>query len=214
MEFLFSDGNYPFAVALVLMLIIAVLEGVLVVIGLGLSQFIDGLLPDVDLSVDGEVPNMGLSRFLAWLRIGQVPVLIILVMLLMFFGLSGVVMQSLFMSAFGFMLPAIVAVVPALAVALPLTRLLTGLLGKVLLKDETEAVSSASFIGQVATITLGEARQGSPAEARFRDQFGTTHYLMVEPDTDEIYRAGDSVLLVQQKGAVYQCIRPDNQHLQ
>jgi hypothetical protein len=143
-----------------------------------------------------------------------VPVLIILVMLLMFFGLSGVVLQSLFMSAFGFMLPAIVAVVPALAVALPLTRLLTGLLGKVLLKDETEAVSSASFIGQVATITLGEARQGSPAEARFRDQFGTTHYLMVEPDADEIYRAGDSVLLVQQKGAVYQCIRPDNQHLQ
>jgi len=214
MEFLFSDGNYPFAVALVLMLIIAVLEGVLVVIGLGLSQFIDGLLPDVDLSVDGEVPNMGLSRFLAWLRIGQVPVLIILVMLLMFFGLSGVVLQSLFMSAFGFMMPAIVAVVPALAVALPLTRLLTGLLGKVLLKDETEAVSSASFIGQVATITLGEARQGSPAEARFRDQFGTTHYLMVEPDGDAIYRAGDSVLLVQQKGAVYLCIRPDNQHLQ
>lgn len=214
MEFLFSDGNYPFAVALVLMLIIAVLEGVLVVIGLGLSQLIDGLLPDVDLSADGEVPNMGLSRFLAWLRIGQVPVLIILVLLLMFFGLSGVLLQSLLMSAFGFMLPAIVAVIPALAVALPLTRLLTGLLGKVLLKDETEAVSSASFIGQVATITLGEARQGSPAEARFRDQFGTTHYLMVEPDGDETYRAGDSVLLVQQKGAVYLCIRPDNQHLQ
>ncbi|MCD8522799.1 MAG: YqiJ family protein [Saccharospirillaceae bacterium] len=214
MEFLFSDGNYPFAVALVLMLIIAVLEGVLVVIGLGLSQFIDGLLPDVDLSADGEVPNMGLSRFLAWLRIGQVPVLIILVLLLMFFGLSGVLLQSLLMSAFGFMLPALVAVVPALAIALPLTRLLTGLLGKVLLKDETEAVSSASFIGQVATITLGEARQGSPAEARFRDHFGTTHYLMVEPDTDEIYRAGENVLLVQQRGAVYQCIRPDNKHLQ
>ena len=214
MEFLFSDGNYPFAVALVLMLIIAVLEGVLVVIGLGLSQLIDGLLPDVDLSADGEVPNMGLSRFLAWLRIGQVPVLIILVLLLMFFGLSGVVLQSLLMSAFGFMLPAIIAAIPALVVALPLTRLLTGLLGKVLLKDETEALSSASFIGQVATITLGEARQGSPAEARFRDQFGTTHYLMVEPDDGETYQAGDNVLLVQQRGAVYQCIRSDNKHLQ
>jgi hypothetical protein len=66
----------------------------------------------------------------------------------------------------------------------------------------------------VATITLGEARQGSPAEARFRDQFGTTHYLMVEPDDGETYQAGDNVLLVQQRGAVYQCIRSDNKHLQ
>ncbi len=99
MEFLFFDGNYPFAVALVFMLIIALLEGVLVVISLGLSQFIDGLLPDIDLSTDGEVPNIGLSRFLAWLRVGQVPVLIILVLL--FFGFSGVVLQSLFLSAAG-----------------------------------------------------------------------------------------------------------------
>ncbi|GGC06974.1 hypothetical protein GCM10011352_36550 [Marinobacterium zhoushanense] len=214
MAFLFADANYPFAVALVLMLIIAVLEGALVVIGLGLSQFVDALLPEVDLSIDGDAPNLGLSRFLAWLRIGQVPVLIILVLLLMLFGLSGVALQSLMQSTLGFTLPAIVAAVPALAVALPLTRLLAGTLGKVLLKDETEAVSSASFIGQIATITLGEAREGSPAEARLRDRFGTTHYMMVEPDDGESYGAGESVLLVQKQGAVYRCIRSDNQHLQ
>lgn len=214
MTFLFADGNYPFAVALVLMLFIAVLEGVLVLIGLGLSQFIDAMLPSIDLSAEGEVPNVGLSRFLAWLRIGQVPVLIILVLLLLLFGLGGVAIQSLMLSTLGFMLPSLVAAIPALIVALVLTRLLTGILSKVLLKDETEAISSASFIGQVAMITLGEAREGSPAEARLRDRFGTTHYMMVEPDNGEFYRAGDNVLLVQKRGAVYRCIRSDNQHLQ
>lgn len=213
MTFLFSDGNYPFALALTLMLIIAVLEGVLTVIGAGLSQILDNLLPDVDLDVDADMPNGGLSRFLAWLRVGQVPVLILLIIFLTVFGISGIVLQSLLLNSIGFMLPSLLAAIPAAALALPGTRACAGLLGKWVMKDETEAISSTDFIGQVVTITLGEARSGSPAEARFRDRFGTTHYLMVEPDNDEVFHQGEQMLLVTQSGATYRGIRPQNNNL-
>ena len=213
MTFLFSDGNYPFALALTLMLIIAVLEGVLTLIGAGLSQMLDNLLPSVDLSVDTDMPAPGISRFLAWLRVGQVPVLILLIVFLTLFGVSGVVLQSLLQNILGFTLPSVLAVIPAMAIALPGTRASAGLMGKWVIKDETEAISSADFIGQVVVITLGESRSGSPAEARFRDRFGTTHYLMVEPDNDEAFKQGEHMLLVAQSGAVYRGIRPANSNL-
>ena len=212
MSFFFAPQNMPFAVALLVMLFIAVLEGVLVVIGAGLSQFIDNLLPDIDIDADVDAPN-GVSRLLAWLRVGEVPVLILLIIFLTVFGLTGLTVQYLLSSSTGWLLPAVVASVPALVAALPGTRLAGGMLGKVLLKDETEAIGSTDFIGQVVTITLGSSKQGSAAEARFRDRFGTTHYLMVEPDSDEVFAQGEQMLLVRRQGSVFFGIRAENAHL-
>lgn len=206
MTFLFSDGNFPFAVALFLMFFIALLEGVLVVIGIGLSQFLDSLLPDLDINIDGELPSTNLSQFLAWLRIGQVPSIVILVIFLLFFGLSGIILQSLSQSILTMVMPAALAIFPALFIALPLTHFLNKILVNSLFKDETAAISSADFIGQIVTITLGTARKNHPAEARFQDQFGTTHYLMVEPDDERHFHQGERVMLTQKNGAVYQAI--------
>jgi len=101
-----------------------------------------------------------------------------------------------------------------LFLALPVIRVLGGLLGKIIIRDETEVVSRNSFVGRVATITLGEAKQGSPAEAKFRDEHGTTHYVMVEPDhTNETFVSGESVLLVSDSGSVMKAIKPNNLHL-
>ena len=57
MDFLFAPQNLPFAVAIGVMLGIAVLEGVLTVIGLGFSSLLDNLLPDglADLDLDADV---------------------------------------------------------------------------------------------------------------------------------------------------------------
>lgn len=212
MSFFFAPQNMPFAVALLVMLFIAVLEGALVVIGAGLSQFIDSLLPDIDIDADVDAPN-GVSRLLAWLRVGEVPVLILLVIFLTVFGLTGLTVQYLLSSTTGWLLPSLVAAVPAMIAALPGTRFAGGLLGKVLLKDETEAIGTTDFIGQVVTITLGSSKQGSAAEARFRDRFGTTHYLMVEPDSDEVFAQGEQMLLVRRQGSVFFGIRAGNAHL-
>jgi hypothetical protein len=75
-------------------------------------------------------------------------------------------------------------------------------------KDETEAVAETSFIGRIAVITLGNASPGNPAEAKLRDKFGQTHYVMVEPDeSDERFENGTQVVLVNQQGAIFKAIR-------
>lgn len=214
MTFLLSDGNYLFTGALMLMLVLALLEGALSVLGAGMSQVIDGILPDVNIGVDGELPDGGISRLLSWIRVGRVPFIMLLVIFLTAFGLAGLAMQSLLAHLVNWLLPAWLAWLPVMFVALPVTRFGAGLLSRCLLKDETQAISGQDFIGHVAQITVGEARRGSPAEARFRDQYGTTHYLMVEPDSDETFVQGDSLLLVSQQGSSYLGIRPANSHLQ
>jgi Inner membrane protein YqiJ, OB-fold len=54
-----------------------------------------------------------------------------------------------------------------------------------------------SLVGRVGTIVIGTASAGKPAEARIRDEFGATHYVMVEPEEpDQTFVSGASVLLV------------------
>ena len=48
LQFLFADHNSPFAVAMVITLIIAAIELVSVLVGLGLSDLVDSMLPDLD----------------------------------------------------------------------------------------------------------------------------------------------------------------------
>lgn len=210
LEFLAAEGNMPFSVSLLVMLIIAVLEGVTTLLGAGLSDLLETVVPGIEVDVDGpDLEGTGtLSRLLGWLRIGQVPALMLLVIFLTAFGLIGLSMQSLLMQSVGIMLPAAVAWLPAILAAIPMVRVLGGGLALVMPKDETDAVSEQTFIGRIAVITLGIARQGSPAEAKLKDQHGQTHYLMVEPDlADETFPHGTAVILVRQQGAHFTAIR-------
>ncbi len=215
MSFFLEDGNVVFSTAIVLMLFIAIMEGVLMLVGFGISQVFDSLLPDMELNADipdGYQAN-GLSRLLGWIRFGQVPALVILILFLTTFGFLGISLQLMADTLIGTTLPPWLAVIPAVLLTLPLVRLFTGLLQNIALKDETEAISSSTFVGNIAIITLGIAEQGSPAEARFTDKFGTTHYTMVEPDDNQVYSQGEKVLLVEQVGSIFKVIKSQNQHL-
>jgi len=212
-DFLTASQNTPFTVALAVMFGIAILEGVTALFGMALSGMLDALLPDLDIDLDAELsgpeyqsPN-ALSRLLGWLRVGQVPVLMLLVILLTGFGLIGLGIQSALQHSIGVLLPGIVASVPAAVLALPVVRVFGGLLEKVMPKDETDAVSEESLVGLIATVTLGRASAGQPAEAKVRDPRGTTHYVMVEPDDASVqFEAGSQVLLVSRSGATYAAI--------
>jgi len=217
-ELIAAPPNLPFSVALALMLAIALLEGVGTLFGLGLSSFIDSLLPEIDVDFDADFDAdgapMALSRLLGWLRFGQIPALIWLVVFLTCFGLIGLLLQALVVESFGSLMPGLLASSVAAAASLPAVRIFGGGLAKILPKDETDAVSDTTFIGRVAVITLGTARQGSPAEARLQDQFGQAHYVMVEPDlADESFSQGDQVLLVKKAGAVFRVIRNSSANL-
>jgi len=127
------------------------------------------------------------------------------------FGLSGVILQKFLLVTFVFMLPASLASIPALVAAIPTVRVLGGALNMILPKDETSAVSADTFIGRVATITLGKSSKGSAAEGKLKDSFGQHHYIMIEPDNDgDVFDQGSQVLLVRQDGTKFYAIENDN----
>ncbi len=174
LELLTATQNYAFTVALGLMLVIAITEGVASMIGAGLSEFLDSLLPDLDVDVDleigaTEVGSSAFTRLLGWLHVGRVPMLMLLIVFLTAFGLIGLVMQAFVHGVIGFYLPGLIAVIPAMFLAVPMVRVLGGAMAYIMPSDETEAVSEQSFIGRIAVITLGAATLGSPAEAKLTD---------------------------------------------
>ncbi|AQQ66290.1 hypothetical protein Mag101_00460 [Microbulbifer agarilyticus] len=215
MGFFLQDGNQLFTGALVLMLMIAVLEGAMLLIGVGISDMLDNLLPDMDVDLDAPDTEAGgvLTKVLGWLRFGEVPALILLVAFLVSFGVTGLLIQMFSESLLGLLIPGWLLTIPVFLLALPQVRFVGNLLRRFAVGDETEAVGRKSFIGRVAVITIGEAASGSPAEARFSDEFGTTHYVMVEPDNGETFSQGEQVLLVEERGANFRVIRPTNEHL-
>jgi len=208
-EFIADGHNSLFATALLLMLLIALLEGVTAFLGAGISSVIDSLLPDLE--IDAELPeasSSALSRFLGWLHVGRVPVLVILIVFLTAFGLIGFGVQSLLLGITGTLWPGWMIAVPAVIAALPVVRLFSAVIRRIIPRDESSAISEAEYIGRIATITLGRARKGYPAEARLTDQYGQSHYLMVEPETEgEEFSQGEEVLLLQRRANLFLAIK-------
>lgn len=212
-EFILAPQNYPFTISLAVLLIIAMLEGVGAVMGAGLSDIVDQLLPSTEIDLDFEAPDIdsptNLEWALSWFRVRRVPVLVLLVIFLLIYGMIGLIIQNIVLSTFGYLLPALVAGGVALIPTLPTTKVLSSALAKILPKDETSAVSHRSLIGRTAEVTLGVAKQNYPAQAKTKDQFGKVHYLMVEPDCPDItFKKGDSVLLVKYENAKFYGIAP------
>lgn len=235
-EFLLNEANRPFAISIGIMLGLALLEFALALGGLGLMGMLDNLVPegwevdmsadvdadiDLDVGVDADLdagieteidsdPSAGatvLQTVLGFFGVGRVPLLVVLVAFLTCFGLAGYATQAIAHGVTGFYVPAVLASIPAAIVGSFLTRHLAILLGRVIPDVETEAVESASFVGRTAVVTLGEAHAGAPAEAKLRDHNGQVHYLLIEPDQqDVVFRQGDQVLLVSRQENLFKAI--------
>lgn len=189
--FLLAGDNLPFVAALALMLLIGVAE----LVGLG-----GGLVPDAEGDAD--------ASLLQWLNLGRLPLLLLLVVFLCSFGLTGLVLQRLVAAVMGHPAPWFLAAPVALACALPATRTISRWLARLLPTEETSAVDRDTLVGRIAVIVTGEASPGSPAQARTRDAHGQPHYVMVEPDTaDETFAQGENVILVRRAGGTFFAIR-------
>jgi hypothetical protein len=214
--FLTAGQNLPFTVALAVMALIGIVEMIGLMIGGGVSSIIENALPDSD--VGFETPDLDghdtLAALLSWLRVGEVPILVLLVIFLTAFGAIGLVIQGVSHDLIGMLWPGWLISIPAFLLALPSMRWAGGMMGKVMPRDETSAVSQDSLVGRVATITLGTASNGSAAQAKVKDAFRQDHYVMVEPDNEgEAFPQGKQVLLVRRAGAVYFAIGEVNTSL-
>lgn len=187
-DFLLAPANLPFAVALLLMVMIGLVEAV----GLGLGA----------VHIDAHVEGGG--DLLGWLGVGRIPLLMVLVVFLALFGKIGIAGQGIANALLGAPLSPWIAGPIAFVAALPLTGVVARLLARILPGDETTAVGLESLIGRRATVTIGTARRGSPARASVRDVHGQIHYVMIEP-TDEAQSVpeGGTLLLVRREGGIF-----------
>lgn len=226
--------NLPFAVALGVFFFIGLLQTISLFTGISLFSWIDDLLPDFD-AVDGfDLPGDAgvetawetdispeastdaswVAEIFAWMNFGKVPFIISFLLFLFLYSCIGYNGQLLFSGLGIGLLPAIIAGPLAFAVSILPLKWGNAALGKILPKDETSAVSSRSYIGRVATITIGEATHERTAEAKLKGPLSRTHYIMVRADRPGAsFKQGEHVLLVGKSKSEFTCIAVDNPHL-
>lgn len=208
-EFIGLSANWPFSAALLLMLLLALLEVVGLIMGTGFSDLMDSFLPDMDadLDIDADTttgPGSMLGGLFGWLRLGEVPAAVSLVVFLASFGCMGLGLQATLISINEAPMSAMAATLIVLPATLPVIRVLTGWLARILPQDETESVSSRTFIGRTATIIIGDAIAGSAAQAKLADEHGRAHYIMVEPaEEEDAIGQGSEVIVLEQRNSTY-----------
>jgi membrane protein implicated in regulation of membrane protease activity len=171
------------------MLLIGIVEAI--GLGAGAAQL------DVGADADG-------GDLLGWLGFGEVPLLILLVVFLALFGMIGITIQQVAHGLAGAPMAAWIATALAFVASLPLLGISARGLARVLPRDETTAVGLDNLLGKRATVTVGVARRGSPAQARVRDVHGQVHHVMMEPNGDQdLVAQGETVLLVRREGNMF-----------
>ena len=208
MSLFLAGQSLPFTVALIVMLALAIMEGLSLLLGSsGLSATLDSAF-ELDVDADAELGATHSGGLLSWLHIGRVPVLMLLILFLTAFGLSGIFIQMVARSFFGGLLPAWLASIGAFLASVPAVRFGGFVLEKILPKDESSAVSLNALVGRAGIIITGTARVGNAAQARVRDEHGRSHYVMVEPEQEnDAFEVGTEILLIKRLGAKYQAIR-------
>jgi Protein of unknown function (DUF1449) len=206
MNALLAPESAPFLIAALVMLAIAVVEGIGLVLGASATHWLDSLLHHPE--VEGVETGMA-DSWLGWLHVGKVPLLALVVLLLAAFAIVGFVVNMVVHGLFGIYVPAVIGAPIAFFAALPVVRVTGRALGRVMPRDETFAVSLDSLVGRMATILGGTARQGFPAQARVTSEYGQVIYVMVEPDNAQAtFGASEPVLLVKRlSGTRFQGIR-------
>lgn len=197
---LLADGVTPFSAAIVLMIFIGILEAASVIGGFSIGAMVDSIIPDIDADFELEHPgHMGpMAHLFSWLSIGRVPSLVLLVLFLFSFGVSGWTIQLAWSQIFGSMMSAGIAFIPASILGIFGMSRLGALVARIIPKDETNVASRKDLLGGVATVTRASGA-GYPAEAKGFDLSGRTHYFLIEEDQALELEDGDKILVLRLK---------------
>lgn len=208
-EFFRAPQNTAFVIALVILAALSILAVIASLLGLGHGHGHDfdhdvnvdhGLDFDHDLHVDWSEGHFT-SNLFEFLGITAMPASIFVVISSCSFFVTGFVIQWVTKASTGAFLPGWIAILPAVIVTIAFSRGIGKLFARAQLKLHTTAIHSNSFQGRIATITQGTAKYGLPAQAKFVDQHGQTHYVLVEPkDPTEVFTEGAPVALLERIG--------------
>ena len=187
-DILLAPDVRPFAVAAAIMLALGGIELLTTLVGFSLSQVVGK-----DIEADGD---SGLGGLFLWINAGRLPLLVLIILALGVFAIAGFFLQGL-AHGVGLSIPASIAAIAAAGFSLPVIRLTSRGIARIIPRDETYAVEEADFIGHVAEVSIGPLDQGLPGRVRLKDVFGNWHSLVARASPDSTpLPVGASVLLV------------------
>src|SRR4029079_12171242 len=187
-DILLAPDVRPFAVAATIMLALGGIELLTTLVGFSLSQVVGK-----DIEADGD---SGLGGLFLWINAGRLPLLVLIILALGVFAIAGFFLQGL-AHGVGLSLPDSIAAIAAAGFSLPVIRLTSRGIARIIPRDETYAVNEADFIGHVAEVSVGPLDQGLPGRVRLKDVFGNWHSLVARASPESTpLPVGASVLLV------------------
>lgn len=196
LDFLFLDANRLFVVPLVVISAILVLEVVMMVVGASLHGIIDDVLHIDKPHFDHDVHGFGMN-FFNWINAGHVPVLLLVVAFLGWFGLTGLIIQWLVHGFMPGLLNPYIAGPISLLIALPAVRQTSKVIAALVPREHTTAVTLDSLVGRDAVVTIGSTSPDNPGQARVRDAFAELHYVRIIPRGENQLTVGKSVTLLE-----------------
>ena len=196
LSFLLDDANFWFSCALGIVIALFILEMVGMFFGISLLGLVDD---QAALDADADTSS-GFTEFGSWLALDRVPLLVWLVLLLTTFGTAGLTFNFLSLTLLDTYFARWLITLLAVVAGLFFTARFGTFISRLLPKQESSATTADELVGTVGHITVGVARQNSPAEGKFIDAHGQPHYLLVEPlEPDEQFSQGEKILLIQKR---------------
>ncbi|UPK07331.1 OB-fold-containig protein [Bradyrhizobium sp. 170] len=189
-DILLAPDVRPFAVAAAIMLALGGIELLATLVGFSISELVGK-----EVTVEADYGN-GLGGLFLWINAGRLPLLILIILALGVFAIAGFFLQGLSHGA-GLSVPTPIAALAAAACSIPVIRVTSRGIARIIPRDETYAVEEADFIGHVAEVSIGPLDQGLPGRVRLKDVFGNWHSLVARASPESTpLPVGASVLLV------------------
>jgi hypothetical protein len=203
MEGIVQPGTAPFWIALLTVAGLGIVELVSVLVGVSAS----GLLDDsFSYHAPGDTEAGLLGSWMSWLNAGGVPLLVLAVILLSVFAVTGFFIQGVASTVLLGPLPLPLAMTGAVAAAIPATRSLSLAVAKVIPRDETNALEQADFLGLTGIVTIGPLDQGKPGTVRVKDRHDNIHFLRAQAASGHTIDTGAQVLIVDGADGLFQAI--------
>jgi hypothetical protein len=190
-EFLTHEANAPYFFALSFLVILFVFEVLGWLIGMSLSHAFDSLIDfDADTDLGGHLTLLGL---------GKVPFIIWLTFFFGLFSILGYAINAISNSIVGF-IPMWLSIVPVAIVSFMINGVFCKVFARVFPRFETTAVSTDTFSGRVAKVTIGNATFTKFAMGVVLDEHNTSHNIRIQAmDNGIVLNQNNQVILVEQK---------------
>ena len=190
-DILLAPDVRPFAIAAAIMTTLGGIELLTMIVGFSISELIGS-----DFALEVEHHDSAIGGLFLWINAGRLPLLILIILALGVFSIEGFFLQG-FAHIAGTAIPVGLAAVVVAALSLPVIRVTSRGIARIIPRDETYAVNDADFVGKVAEVSIGPLDQGLPGRVRLKDVFGNWHSVPARASSDSTpLPVGASVLLV------------------